>query len=345
MRIGMIAPYDWNYPGGVREHVRHLTAEFMKMGQEVHILAPASRMEDPLAEGNISNMGGTVPLPINGSIARISLHPLLGSTVRQVLQREQFDVMHFHEPLLPGFSWLALRFSRALTVGAFHAYARFAPLSTPALAYACSRPLLRPSFHRLNGRIAVSLAAYRFVSRFFEGDYRIIPNGVDLDTFHPFVPPFPHLMDGKCNVLFVGRLEKRKGATYLLNALPAIRAQCPETRFLFVGEGSLRRGLQHIVKRHGWHDVLFPGYVPTEELPRYFASAHAFCAPATGGESMGVVLLEAMASGTPVVATAIEGYTTIVHDGENGLLATPRDASSLARALGHRSPTKHSVRG
>lgn len=249
--------------------------------------------------------------------------------------REQFEVIHFHEPLIPGFPWMALRSSRALNVGTFHAYARFGPISVPTLAYACGRPLVLPSFRRLRGRIAVSPAAYRFVSRFFEGDYRLLPNGVDLDTFHPAVPPFPHFMDGKQNILFVGRLEPRKGATYLLHAIPALRIQFPQTRFLFVGEGSLRRGFQRMVDRHGWRDVHFPGYVSTEDLPRYFASAHVFCAPATGGESMGIVLLEAMASGIPVVATAIEGYTTVVRAGENGLLALPRDSASLTHTLGH----------
>lgn len=335
MKIGMVSPYDWSYPGGVRDHVRHLTEEFIAMGHEVHILTPASGIKGPLIKRNVYKMGGTTPVPINGSIARIALNPSLVPHVRQVLRRERFDVIHLHEPLIPGLPLAVLRYSRALNVGTFHAYARFDMVSTPYLAYACAYPFLLPYFRRLAGRIAVSLAAYSFVSHFFDGDYRIIPNGVNLEHFSPSIAPFPEYMDGKQNILFVGRLEKRKGVKYLLRAIPTIRERFPNTRFIFVGEGRLRDGFQQFVERHGWHDVIFTGYIRDEDIPRYFACAHVFCAPAIGGESLGIVLLEAMASGKPVVATNIEGYTTIVHDGIDGLLATPRDSESLTVAVGH----------
>lgn len=334
VNIGMVSPYDWSYPGGVREHVRHLAHEFSQMGHEVRILAPASGGKGFLIERNVYNMGGAIPVPINGSIARIALHPLLGQRVRQVLLRERFDVIHVHEPLIPGLPLAVLHSSRALNVGTFHASARLGLTSTPALAYTCAHPFLLPPFRRLAGRIAVSFAASQFVAHFFDGDYRIIPNGIDLEQFNPSVVPWPAYMDGKQNILFVGRLEKRKGARYLLRSLPAIRERFPQTRFIFVGEGRLRAGFQRLVERHGWRDVIFPGYIPDEEMPRYFSCAHVFCAPAIGGESQGIVLLEAMACGVPVVATAIEGYRTLVHDGVDGLLATPGESASLAAALG-----------
>ena len=140
-------------------------------------------------------------------------------------------------------------------------------------------------------------------------------------------------MDDKWNILFVGRFEKRKGAKYLLRAIPAIRERHPNTRFIFVGEGRLRAGFQHFVEQAGWPDVVFTGYVSDDEKPRYFASSHVFCTPATGGESMGIVLLESMASGTPVVASNIQGYTTVVTSGVDGLLTTPRDSEELASAV------------
>ncbi|HLI09086.1 MAG TPA: glycosyltransferase family 4 protein [Ktedonobacteraceae bacterium] len=333
MKIGLVSPYDWSYPGGVRDHVRHLADEFIAAGHDVRILAPASGKKGKLFEPNVYKMGGTTPIPINGSIARITLNPVLGRHVRRVLQRERFDVIHLHEPLLPGLSLTVLRFSRTLNVGTFHAFARPGMASTPYLAYASAYPFLRHYFRRLAGRIAVSPAAYSFVSRYFDGDYRIIPNGVNLDSFSPTILPFPQYMDGKRNILFVGRFERRKGAKFLLRAIPTIRERFPDTRFIFVGEGRLRPGFQQFVERHGWQDVIFTGYVPDEDKQRYFASAHVFCAPAIGGESMGVVLLEAMAAGKPVVATDIEGYATVVHDGVDGLLVPPRDSEALAFSI------------
>jgi len=140
-------------------------------------------------------------------------------------------------------------------------------------------------------------------------------------------------MDGKQNILFLGRFEKRKGACYLLRALPAIRKQHPHTRFLFVGEGRYRQRLQHFVQQQKWYDVLFTGTVSDEDVPRYFASAHIFCAPAIGNESMGIVLLEAMASGTAVVASNIPGYASVVTSGTDGLLTTPCNSQELAGAV------------
>ncbi len=333
MKIGIVSPYDWSYPGGVQDHVRHLANQFTQMGQDVRILAPASGPKSKLVEEHVYKMGRTTPVPINRSIARIALNPSLGGLVHSVLQRERFDVVHLHEPLLPGLCLTVLRFSRALNVGTFHAFAQASMTSTPHLAYASAYPFLRFYFRRLAGRIAVSRAACTFISHYFPADYRIIPNGIDLERFNPSVAPLPQFMDGKQNILFVGRFEKRKGAKYLLRAIPYIREQYPNTRFIFVGEGRLRQGFQQFVERHGWQDVIFTGYVSDEDKPRYFASADIFCAPATGGESMGIVLLEAMASGTPVVATNIEGYAGVIENGVDGLLSSPGNSEALAAAI------------
>lgn len=333
MKIGLVTPYDWSYPGGVRDHVWHLANEFIEMGHDVHILAPASGPKGKLTEKYIYKMGWTTPIPINGSIARIMLDPSLALRVRRVLQREHFDVIHVHEPLVPGLSQAVLRLSRTVTVGTFHASSYPSIYSTSNLAYASTYPFLRPLFRRLAGCIAVSTAALKFVSRYFPADYRVIPNGVNLEHFSPNVPPLSQFMDGKQNILFVGRFEKRKGAKFLLRAIPYIREKFPQTRFLFVGEGRLRGGFQKFVEKHDWQDVVFTGYVSDEDLPRYFASAHVFCSPATGGESMGIVLLEAMASGKPVVASNINGYATVVNSGVDGLLTAPRNSEELAWAI------------
>ncbi len=337
MKIGIVSPYDWSYPGGVREHIRHLAEQFINMGHDIRVLAPGTETKGILVEEHLFyGMGKTAPMPFNGSIARIAIDPMLSWRVRDILQRENFDVLHIHEPLVPGLSITALRFSNTLSVGTFHTFTHPGGITSPYhLAYASASPFLRPYFRRLDGHIAVSTAAYQFASRYFPADYRIIPNGVDLDRFDGKAQPISEYMDGKQNILFVGRFEKRKGARYLLRAIPAIREQHPNTRFLFVGEGRLRYQFQRYVKRYGLHDVIFTGYVSDAELPRYFATADLFCAPAITGESMGIVLLEAMAAGKPIVASNIPGYATVVNSGTDGLLVPPRDSQELANGIGY----------
>ena len=334
MKIGLVSPYDWSYPGGVRDHVMHLANEFVAQGHEVRILAPASGPKRKVVEKHIYKMGRTTPIPANGSIARVIVFdPVLNLRVRRVLQREQFDILHIHEPLVPGLSLAVLRYTQTITVGTFHASSDFNINSTFNLAYASTVPFLRPMWRRLHGRIAISNATYNFITRYFPGDYRIIPNGVHLEHFAQNEEPLPQFMDGKRNILFLGRFEKRKGAKYLLRAIPLIRESHPDTRFIFVGEGRLRSGFQRYVERRGWSDVVFTGYVSDEVKARYFASADIFCSPATGGESLGIVLLEAMASGKPIVASNISGYATVVTHGVDGLLTPPRHSEELARAI------------
>ncbi len=301
MKIALVSPYDWNYPGGVRNHILNLSEQFIQMGHDVSILAPGSGKKDTLSESHIYNIGRTIPLHFNGSIAHVTFIPDLTWGVRRILQREHFDVIHIHEPLVPSLSLDVLRLSRTLTVGTFHAFAQPSMTSPPHLAYASA--------------------------------YQIIPNGIDLQRFNLHTVPLSQFIDGKLNILFMGRFEKRKGAKYLLRAIPAIRERYPNTRFIFVGEGPLRAGFQHCVKQAGLPDVVFSGYISDNEKPRYFASSHVFCAPATGSESMGIVLLESMASGVPVVASNIQGYTTVVTSGVDGLLTPPRDSERLANAV------------
>ena len=333
MKIAQVSPYDWNYPGGISDHILNLSNQFIQMGHDVRILAPGVATKGTLSESRIYNIGRTIPFPFNGSIARINLVPDLTWSVRRILQKENFDVIHIHEPLIPSLSLNVLRLSRTLTIGTFHAFAQSDRTSLPHLAYASTYPFLRRYFRRLDGRIAVSSAAYQFISHYFPTDYRIIPNGIDLQRFNPHIAPLPQFIDDKRNILFVGRFEKRKGVRYLLRAIPAIRERHPNTRFIFVGEGRSRKGFQHFVEQMGWPDVVFTGYVSDDEKLRYFASSHVFCAPATGGESMGIVLLESMASGTPIVASNIQGYATVVTSGVDGLLTTSRNIEELANAV------------
>jgi phosphatidylinositol alpha-mannosyltransferase len=214
-------------------------------------------------------------------------------------------------------------------VGTFHRY------GGTHLPYYYGKPILRRFFNRLDGRIAVSEPALRFISRHFNAKYITIPNGIDLRNFGEHVAPIPDLRDGKLNILFVGRLEKRKGFSYLLRAFVRAKYEMPNIRLIAVGpftEKSKRR-YESFVETHQLSDVHFVGYVSKQDLARYYRSCDVFCAPSTGGESFGIILLEAMASGKPIIASDIDGYRAVIDDERDGLLVEPRDDERLAESL------------
>jgi phosphatidylinositol alpha-mannosyltransferase len=216
-----------------------------------------------------------------------------------------------------------------VNVGTFHAYRE------GNFAYLAGKSVLKRFIGRLHGRIAVSGPARELVNRYFPGDYEIIPNGIDPETFgNETVTPMPQFMDGKLNVLFVGRMEKRKGLRYLLRSWGSIIRQYPETRLIIVGDGDLREECERYVAGNHLANVVFVGFVSNADIPRYYRTAHIFCAPSTGFESQGIVLLEAMAAGRPIVATSIAGYASVITDGQQGWLVPPGDSMSLAVAIG-----------
>ena len=329
MKIALVSPYDYPFPGGVTSHITHLDEEFSRLGHAVKILAPSSLDAEELAARHVVKLGSVVPVPANGSVARITLSLRLSGRVKRLLNSERFDVIHLHEPLMPALPITVLRHSASVNVGTFHSSwdARFARL--------WGNPLLRRFDRRLHARIAVSERARDFVAEHFPHEYQIIPNGIAVDEFGPSVRPLPQLRDGMINLLFVGRLEQRKGFSYLLRAFARLKGELPGLRLVVVGAYSekTRRRYEALVRSSEIRDVLFVGQASQEELPRYYRSADIFCAPSTGGESQGIILLEAMASGRPVVASDIPGYRTVVDDGREGLLVRPRDPEALAAAL------------
>jgi phosphatidylinositol alpha-mannosyltransferase len=329
MKIALVSPYDYPYPGGVTNHISHLDEEFTRLGHAVTILAPSSSGEAELAERRVVKLGSVVPVPANGSEARITLSLRLSGRVKRLLDAERFDVIHLHEPLMPALPITVLRHSQTVNVGTFHSS------WDSRVARLYGNPLLRRFDRRLHARIAVSPRARDFVAQHFPGDYRVIPNGIAPDEFGPDVEPLPQLRDGKLNVLFVGRLEQRKGFGYLLRAFARLQPEHPELRLVVVGAYGERprRRYQALAAKAGVHDVLFVGPASTADLPRYYRSCDVFCAPSTGGESQGIVLLEAMAAGKPVVASDIAGYRGALRDGVEGLFVRPKDAEALAQAL------------
>ena len=327
MKIAMVSPYDFTWPGGVTAHVSQLARALGRFGHEVQVLAPHSPSREYQDAELFVPLGRSVPLPSGGSIARVSLSWWLYPKVRALLEREKFDIIHLHEPMAPILPLCVLEFSKSVNVGTFHAcYAR-------QHLYRVTHPIIKRWQQRLHGNIAVSPAARRYVNNTFPGDYEIIPNGIDYEHFASNVAPLPQYQDGKLNILFVGRLEKRKGLRYLLEAYGKLKWDQPDIRLIVVGPGNPDKESYRIISSQNLQDVEFVGRVSYEDLPRYYASADIFCSPATGAESFGIVLLEAMAAGKPVVASDIEGFRGIVTDGEQGLLVPKKDSDALAGAL------------
>jgi phosphatidylinositol alpha-mannosyltransferase len=300
------------------------------MGHQVWILAPSSGDEDVLEANVIKVSGMVVPVPFSGSIARITVSPRAYRRVKNILKEYRFDIIHIHEPMMPLLPLAVLRHSKAVNVGTFHAYRESHP------GYEYGKRLLEPFFNRLDGKIAVSPAARDLVAHYFPGEYVIIPNGIDVERFGSrTVRPIERYMDGRPNILFVGRLEKRKGFEYLLRAFVQVKVAVPGVRLLVVGAFDKEDKAPYVqfARKHGLHEVRFIGYVSSDDIPRYYRTAHVFCAPSTGFESFGIVLLEAMAAGVPIVASKIPGYCHVLTDGREGLMVEPGDPEALAQAL------------
>lgn len=332
LRVALVSPYDYPYPGGVTEHISDLDRELRAMGHSVKLIAPSSTDEEDL-DDHVIKVGETiVPWPFSGSIARISVSPRVVLRVRRIFQRESFDIIHLHEPTIPPLSLAVLRESRSVNIGTFHAYRE-----TINPSYELGWSIFRHFLAKLHGRIAVSQATRDYMASYFPGEYRIIPNGIDVERFSAEgVRPIERFSDdGKLNILFVGRLEKRKGFRYLLRAFRIIKAAIPEARLLVVGayDKEDKAPFVRYARHFSLHDVKFVGYVSREELPRWYRTAHVFCAPSTGYESFGIVLLEAMASGVPIVASDIDGYRSVLQHGAQGELVPPEDEEALAEAI------------
>ncbi len=333
MKIAMVSPYDFAWPGGVNAHVAQLSAELRERGHTVSVVAPHSPSQ-PLAvgveDGQFIPMGRPVPVSAAGSKARVCLSFWLYPRIRALMDRERFDVVHLHEPLAPILPLMVLQHSKTVNVGTFHAYSEREQVYRVAL-----RAVGRWQ-QRLHGRIAVSPAARSYVSPHFpQYNYRVIPNGVDYRRFAD-AEPLLELRDGKINLLFVGRKDGRKGLPYLLDAFALLSRVRNDLRLIIVGPGEPDRRCAALLDSFIARDpnsVLMAGRVSDEMLPRYYASADVFCSPATGGESFGIVLLEAMATGLPVVASDIDGYRDVITNQENGLLTSPREPRSIADAV------------
>ncbi len=312
-------------PGGVNEHVRYLYENLRLRGHDVRIISSSHGLQRA-SEGDVIRLGKGFSMPTNGSVGTITVSPRYVGQVGRMLEREQFDLLHFHEPFVPFLSLILLRQSSSVNIATFHAYAGFSP------SYEFGRRFMQGHAARLHGRIAVSAAARHFIDRYFPGDYKVIPNGVDVERFRRAVP-IARWQDGTPNLLFVGRHEPRKGLIELLKAYRILRRdrRClpPAHRRLGPQEREARR---YVLTRR-LHGVEFLGRVSDDEKAQLFRTADVFVSPATGHESFGIVLLEAMAAGAPIVCSDIHGYKGVVRRGANGTARRRHEPKELAAAI------------
>lgn len=325
MKIGLVCPYSFDVPGGVQAHVRDLAAELIRIGHEVSVLAPAD--DDGSLPPYVVPAGRAIPVPYNGAVARLSFGPVSANRVRRWIREGEFDVLHVHEPIAPSLSVLACWAAIGPIVGTFHMSAE----RSRALSVAYG--ILQTALEKISARIAVSEHARTTLVEHLGGDAVLIPNGVLVRNFRDAVP-FEGWPGEAPAVGFLGRIdEPRKGLQVLLASLPELAVAHPGLRLLVAGPGDVDEVRETIPSEHR-DRVTFLGLVSEADKSRMLASLDVYVAPNTGGESFGIVLLEAMAAGAPVVASDLDAFRRVLADGTAGALFVNEDAQSLAKVVG-----------
>jgi phosphatidylinositol alpha-mannosyltransferase len=325
MRVGLVCPYTWAVPGGVQQHIRDLAEALMGLGHEVSVISPADD-DTPLPDYVVS-AGRAVPVPYNGSVARLAFGFLSASRVRRWVKEGAFDVLHVHEPAAPSLSLLACWVADGPIVATVHT-------ATPrSRVMHASAPALRTALEKVNGWIAVSEAARTTLVEHTGGDAVLIPNGVTVRRYEK-ASPLPGWPGAGGALGFLGRMdEPRKGLDVLLRAFETLGTQRPGLRLLIAGPGDTDDALEK-VSAPLRERVIMLGQVTEDDKARAYHSVDVFCAPNTGGESFGIVLAEAMASGAPIVASDLDAFRQVLRGGRAGELFETGDPSDLARAAG-----------
>ncbi|MDQ2756479.1 MAG: glycosyltransferase family 4 protein [Actinomycetota bacterium] len=326
MRIGLVCPYSFDVPGGVQYHVRDLAEVFLAQGHQVSVLAPSD--EDTVLPDYVVSAGRTVPIRYNGSVARLNMGPVSASRVSRWLDEGNFDVLHLHEPITPSISMLAMWAAEGPIVATFHTS------NLRSRVMQAAYPIVRPSLEKITGRIAVSEDARRTVTTHVGGDAVVIPNGVFVDRFD-LAEPRPEWQGTpeRPTIAFLGRMqEPRKGLPVLARALPAVLAERPGLRVLVAGPGDADEVLTDLPPEVARACELL-GAVSDEDKARLLRSVDAYVAPNTGGESFGVILIEAMSAGAAVLASDLPAFLRVLDGGRAGVTFRNEDPADLARQL------------
>jgi phosphatidyl-myo-inositol alpha-mannosyltransferase len=323
MRIGIVCPYDWEVPGGVREHISGLAETLIEFGHEVSVIAPAD--DDADLPDYVVPAGRAVPVPYNGSVARLAFGFLSAARVRRWLKEGDFDVLHVHEPAAPSLGLLACWVADGPIVATLHA-----AMPRSRVLHA-AQPILASALEKISGRIAVAEASRATLVEHLGGDAVLIPNGVQVSKYEK-AEPLPGFPGTGGTLGFLGRMdEARKGLDVLLAAFALMAGERPGLRLLIAGPGDPEDVLGQVPPE--FRDrVIVLGRVSDEDRVRMLHSVDVFCAPNTGGESFGYVLVEAMASGAPIVASDIEAFRQVLRDGQAGELFAAGDPAALAVA-------------
>ncbi|MBB3675527.1 glycosyltransferase family 4 protein [Modestobacter versicolor] len=327
MRIGLVCPYQWDVPGGVQYHVRDLAETLRGMGHHVEVLTPAEHEENLPAE-HVTWAGRAVPVPYNGSMASFQFGLVSAARVRRWLREGAFDVVHVHEPAPPSASLLVCIIAKGPIVATFHA------ATTRSKFLAAWGPWVRPWLEKISGRIAVSDFARRVQVEHLGGDAVVIPNGVHVPAFAEG-PPLPGHARGSDvpTIGFLGRYdEPRKGLPVLLDAMREVVRAHPRARLLVAGRGDPEEFAELVGEDLAPHVTLL-GELAEPEKAAFLRSVDVYCAPNLMGESFGVILLEAMAAGAPVVASDLDAFGRVLADGTAGVLVPRGDVAALATAL------------
>ena len=322
LRIGIVCPYSWDFPGGVQNHIRDLAEFLINDGHYVEVLAPATE-SDELPDYVIS-AGRAVSIPYNGAVARILFGVVANSRVRSWINDGNFDLLHLHEPAIPSLSLLACWAGDGAMVGTFHAAAKYQK------AIVAIGPILEPVIEKLSARIAVSESARLTLTAHLETDAIVIPNGIYAENYR----------DGTAQpkwqgntIGFLGRFEEdRKGLPVLLDALPIISRFIPDVRVLIAGPGDSDEVLEKVDPQLR-DRIEFLGKISEAEKADFLASISLYIAPNTGGESFGIILAEAMAGGATVVASNIPAFADVLGDGQFGALFESENSESLAKVV------------
>ncbi|WP_431945954.1 glycosyltransferase family 4 protein [Actinacidiphila sp. bgisy167] len=325
MRIGIVSPYSWDVPGGVQFHIRDLAEHLIALGHEVSVLAPAD--EDTPLPPYVVSSGRAVPVPYNGSVARLNFGFLSAARVRRWLHEGAFDVIHVHEPSSPSLGLLTCWAAQGPIVATFHT-------SNPrSRAMIAAYPILQAALEKISARIAVSEYARRTLVEHLGGDAVVIPNGVDVGFFADAEPKAEWQGGGaedERTIGFIGRIdEPRKGLPVLMKALPRILAERPRTRLLVAGRGDEAEAVAGLPEQMR-DRVEFLGMVSDEDKARLLRSVDLYVAPNTGGESFGIILVEAMSAGAPVLASDLDAFRQVLDGGAAGDLFPNEDPEALA---------------
>jgi phosphatidylinositol alpha-mannosyltransferase len=329
MKIGIVSQSYYPRYGGVTEHVHALAHELRRRGHEVTIITSFFRRGEKGFVDGVLRIGWNILVPFNRAFVDFAIGVSLKRQLKRAIRRLDLDIVHVHCPTAPTLPIFAVQVSDRPTVGTFHSTGGRTALQD------FFKPMVVSAMSRLDGRIAVSATARATAEIYHPGPYEVIPNGVDVERFLPLVAPFPEWRDPAfTNILFVGRLDPRKGVQDLIAAMPEIVERTDgRARLLVVGDSYLRPQIMAGVASSAREHVHFLGHVPSADLPRWYATGDIFISPASGNESFGIVLVEAMAAGTPVVATDIPGYRSVIDPGVNAEAFPPGDVRALARVV------------